>query len=166
MELGPFHIDIKRLYNHNIKHINLRDDNKVVQTMWIGEKLSTMEQLALKSFIDNGHEVHLYTYEDVKGVPNGVVIKDGNEILPESDIFCYSADGFHKGSVSAFSNWFRYKLLFDKGGWWVDTDNVCLKPFNFKSDYVFSSEWEDESRKGIRINAAPIKAPKGSDVMK
>ena len=30
------------------------------------------------------------------------------------------------GSHAAFSNLFRYKLLADRGGWWVDTDVVCL----------------------------------------
>ena len=116
--------------------------------------------------MDNGHKFHLYTYGEVKGIPKGTIVKDGNEILPESEIFYYTADPVHKGSVSSFSNWVRYKLLFDKGGWWVDTDNICLKPFNFSSEYVFSSEWENEDRVNNRINAAPIKVPKGSDVMK
>ena len=166
-ELDIFEIIVKKLSNKNTKHIHISDDNKVIQSMWIGDKLSTMEQLAIKSFLANGHEFHLYTYDDVKGIPQGTTIKDGNEIIPKSEIFCYSSDGFHKGSVSSFSNWFRYKLLFDKGGWWVDTDNVCLKPFNFESDYVFSSEWQDDNKvKDCLINAAPIKAPKGSDVMK
>src|SRR6187549_1688111 len=36
------------------------------------------------------------------------------------------AEGFGKGSPSAFSNHFRYRLLAEKGGWWIDTDVVCL----------------------------------------
>jgi len=165
--LSHFEFEVKRLFNNNVNLINLREDNKIVQSMWIGDKLSTMEQTAIRSFLANGHDFHLYTYSDIEGIPTGTTIKDGNEIIPESEIFCYDGDGYHAGSVSAFSNWFRYKLLFDKGGWWVDTDNVCLKPFNFKSDYVFSSEWQDDDKKKpYLINAAPIKAPKGSDVMK
>ena len=142
-ELDIFEFIVKKLNNTNTKHIHIQDDNRVVQSMWIGDKLSTMEQLAIKSFLDNGHKFHLYTYGEVKGIPKGTIVKDGNEILPESEIFYYTADPVHKGSVSSFSNWFRYKLLFDKGGWWVDTDNICLKPFNFSSEYVFSSEWEN-----------------------
>jgi hypothetical protein len=34
--------------------------------------------------------------------------------------------GIGRGSVSAFSNLFRYYLLHQMGGWWVDADVVCL----------------------------------------
>ena len=40
--------------------------SNIIQSLWIGEELSVMEQLCLSSFVKNGHEVHLYTYEDVK----------------------------------------------------------------------------------------------------
>ena len=133
-----------------------------IQGLWIGEKLSVMEQLSIKSFLDNGHDYHLYTYSDVEGVPDGTTIKDGNEILPESEIFTYSS-GEGKGSVSAFSNFFRYKLLYDKGGWWVDTDLICIKPFDFKDDFIFSSE---EHLGTVHINAGAIKAPKNSEPLK
>jgi hypothetical protein len=54
--------------------------------------LSKMEQLCVKSFIDHNLEYHLYTYGEVKNIPEGVIVKDGNEILPASyQIFssCY-----------------------------------------------------------------------------
>ena len=38
----------------------------IIQGLWIGETLSTMEYLSIKSFLDNGHEYHLYTYGEVK----------------------------------------------------------------------------------------------------
>ena len=75
----------------------------VVQSLWIGNRLSTLERLAIASFLANGHEYHLYGYGDVQGVPRGVTLKDGNAILPESRLFTYS-DGFAKGSYAAVSN--------------------------------------------------------------
>ena len=100
--------------------------------------------IGVSSFIKNGHEYHLYTYSDIKNVPEGTIIKDGNEILPEDSIFTYKY-GEGRGSVSAFSNVFRYKLLFDKGGYWVDTDVVCLNKWNFENhDYVFASEEDSD----------------------
>ena len=78
-------------------------DNNVIQGLWIGDKLSSLERLSLSSFIANGHDYHLYVYSDVKNVPEGVQIKDGNEILPGADIFSYNV-GPGKGSYSAFSN--------------------------------------------------------------
>lgn len=100
----------------------------IVQSLWIGNRLTTLEQLAIKSHLANGHEYHLYTYDSIENVPEGTTVKDGNEILPEDQIFTYQTE-FGKGSYSAFSNYFRYELLFNKGGWWVDADVVCLRSF-------------------------------------
>ena len=133
-----------------------------IQGLWIGDRLSNLENLSISSFIANGHDYHLYVYNDVDNIPSGATVKDGNEILPESEIFSYNV-GPGRGSPSAFSNFFRYKLLYDRGGWWSDTDIVCLKPFEFDSDYVISSE----SHLGNRhITSGVIKAPKGSPAMK
>ena len=88
--------------------------SNIIQSLWIGDELSNMEQLSAKSFIDHGHTYHLYTYGDVKNIPEGVIVKDGNEILLESEIFRYK-----NGSVSAFSNLFRFALLYKKGGCWA-----------------------------------------------
>ncbi len=48
-------------------------DNKIVQGLWIGNKLSLLEQLSLKSFMANGHEYHLYIYDDVENIPEGTI---------------------------------------------------------------------------------------------
>ena len=127
----------------------------IIQSLWIGSDLSKMEQLSIKSFIDHGHTYHLYTYDKVGGIPEGVVVKDGNEILDRSEIFRYK-----NGSISAFSNIFRFVLLYKKGGYWADTDLVCVKKLPFKeNDIVFSSE-PDNSYKSIIPNAGLIKIPK------
>src|ERR1041385_3961243 len=103
-----------------------------IQSLWIGPRLSAMERACLASFLRHGHEVHLYTYNDVDGVPPGVIVRDGSEILPPERIFSYR----EHDTVSGFSNFFRYKLLSERGGWWVDTDVICLEPFTFDGDYV------------------------------
>lgn len=110
--------------------------DRVVQGLWIGTELSVMEQMAIASFLMNGHEYHLYVYEEVKNVPAGTVIKDAREVLPSTMIFQYR----DFKSYAGFSNFFRYKLLLERGGWWVDTDVVCLRTFDFRAAYVFSSE--------------------------
>src|ERR1700678_418306 len=117
-----------------------------------------MERLCIESFLQNGHPFHLYVYEDVAGVPAGTELRDANQILPASRIFQY----YEHASYSGFSNFFRYKLLLEFGGWYTDTDMVCLRPFDFESDYVFSSQ-------GIRtprmVNCGVMKAPPASDIM-
>jgi hypothetical protein len=101
-----------------------------MQGLWIGTELSALERLSIASFLEHGHEYHLYVYGDVRNVPEGTTIKDGGEILPASLIFQYRE---HK-SFSAFANFFRYKLLLENGGWWVDADTICLRPFDVDRD--------------------------------
>ena len=110
--------------------------NTPIQGLWIGDALSVMEQLSIVSFLKFGHDYHLYVYDDVAQVPDGAVVKDGNEILPASMIFQYR----DWPSFSGFSNYFRYKLLLDEGGWWADLDTICLKPLDFEDSYVIASE--------------------------
>jgi Glycosyltransferase sugar-binding region containing DXD motif len=131
----------------------------IIQGLWIGDHLSTMEQLSIASFLDHGHEYHLYVYQPVSNVPAGTSVKDAYEILPESMIFQYRKHPSYAG----FANFFRYKLLLDVGGWWVDTDTVCLRPFDFASDYVFSSE---PTKAGTDTPSTGfIKVPPGSAIM-
>ncbi|HEY7665054.1 MAG TPA: glycosyltransferase family 2 protein [Xanthobacteraceae bacterium] len=96
------------------------------QTFWHGGPLSPYEHFCLRSFIDWGHAVDLYSYDADLVVPAGVRICDAAELVARDKVFVYQAEGFGKGSPSAFSNFFRYKLLAEKGGWWIDTDVVCL----------------------------------------
>jgi mannosyltransferase OCH1-like enzyme len=135
-----------------------RNGNGVVQGLWIGSELSVMEQLSIASFLRNGHAYHLYVYDEMRNVPTGTTVKDAREILPPSSIFQYR----QRPSYAGFANFFRYKLLLERGGWWVDTDTVCLKPFDFSAEYVFSSEI---SKGREVVTSGIIKAPAGSEVM-
>lgn len=117
------------------------DDNKIIQSLWIGEKLENLELLTLKSFVAQGHEFHLYTYSEIKTpIPKGVLLKDANSIITKDKIFTYKSKneyGHGKGSYAGFSDIFRYKLLYEKGGWWVDMDVTCLQYFDIKTPYFF-----------------------------
>lgn len=117
-----------------------------------------MEKLSLASFLRQGHTYHLYSYNHLADVPTGTVVKDAREILPESAIFQYK----DRPSYAGFSNYFRYKLLLERGGWWTDTDVVCLRPFQFAEEQVFSSELNC----GREIVASCVlKAPPKSEAM-
>lgn len=113
-----------------------------------------MELLCIQSFIQNGHEFHLYVYNDIENAPGEVVQMDANKIISENKIFKDS-----HGGVSSFSDWFRYQLLYDKGGWWVDMDSICLKYFDFESEYCFSTEKPHYPHKQALLNNGFIKSP-------
>jgi mannosyltransferase OCH1-like enzyme len=132
--------------------------NKIIQGLWIGPELTVMEQLSISSFLLNRHEYHLYVYDKPKNVPAGTVVKDAVEILPASRIFQYK----HFPTYAGFANFFRYKLLLERGGWWADTDAICLKPFDFSEPHVFATEICDGQEV---VTSGIIKAPKGSPAM-
>ena len=111
-------------------------DKQIIQGLWIGPELSAMEQLSIASFLKNGHEYHLYVYKEMKNVPGGCVLRDANEILPGARVFQYQ----QYPSYAGFANFFRYKLLLERGGWWADTDVICLKTLDFPETQVFASE--------------------------
>jgi hypothetical protein len=144
--------------------VDLPMNDSIMQTLWVGPRLSTMSRMALQSFLDHGHEVHLYCYARVDGAPAGIVFRDAGEILPEHQVFAYRS-GFGRGSYSAFSNYFRYKLLLDRGGWWVDADVVCLRPWTFEEEHVFASERVDRRTDSVTTSSCAIKQPAGSPLM-
>jgi hypothetical protein len=119
----------------------LLPDNKIVHALWIGEYLSDMELMTIRSFIHQGHSFYLWLYKPLKTpLPEGTVCMDAAMIIPEERIFRYrykNQFGHGKGSLGGFSDIFRYKLLFEHGGWWTDMDMTCLKPLNFTEPYVF-----------------------------
>jgi mannosyltransferase OCH1-like enzyme len=118
-----------------------------------------MGHMAISSFLRHGHTFHLYVYQRPTGIPEGTIVLDANEILPPARIFKYR----EYDSYAGFANFFRYKLLLERGGWWVDTDMMCLQPFRFPSEYVFSSEID---RGVAKVTNSAMKAPPGSEIFK
>jgi glycosyltransferase involved in cell wall biosynthesis len=143
----------------------LSPDNRIVHGLWIGPALSKMELLTIHSFLKHGHEFHLWLYDDLNTpLPKGVIIEDANEIIPENRIIRKAEvdpeSGVGKGSVSSpFSDLFRYKLLYEKGGYWVDMDVTCLQPFNFDAPYLFRAH-------AVGVVGNIMKCPPRSKLMK
>jgi hypothetical protein len=116
--------------NNKIKFI--REDNIIIQGLWVGDRISDLHRLCIESFIKAGHCYVLYTYGHVDNVPPEVVFMNAEYIIPSTMIYSFN------GSFAGFSDLFRSKLMEIKGGWYVDLDIFCLKPLDIQSDYVFS----------------------------
>jgi hypothetical protein len=114
----------------------------IFQAFWWGKTLSPYEMLCLRSFVDHGHQVHLYTFESQLDVPAGVLTCDASALISRDRFFTYET-GVTKGSPAAFANLFRYRLLAEKGGWWIDTDVVCLSSAIPSFDQFFAYQ-DDE----------------------
>ncbi len=78
-----------------------------VGTLWIGGALSWMEQLCLKSFVDQGQKITLFSYEDIPNVPEGVIRRDGREILDTDNFMKYEK----KDSFALFADLFRLHMI-------------------------------------------------------
>jgi 4-hydroxybenzoate polyprenyltransferase len=138
--------------------------NQIINGLWIGEELSRLELLSIQSFLDAGHRFRLWTYGPLRNkLPHGIEICDAGEIIPASKIFRYkyaNSFGHGKGSVSGFSDVFRYKLLYEHGGWWVDMDVCCLSYFNVESPYFFRKHHD------LPLVGNVMKVPPRSELMK
>lgn len=100
----------------------------VANFLWVGNQLSMYEFKCIESFVENRFKVHVYSYGDLE-LPIGALLKDGREILPETEVYSYTQNG-RQGNLAAFSDAFRYELCKKKAGWWFDTDVFCLKNVN------------------------------------
>ena len=129
--------------------------SRSVATLWIGPKLSPLEQLSALSLLETGHELTLYTYEDVQHVPQGVRIADARTLLPGPIVR-------HKktGSPALHSDLFRFELMRQTDSTWVDLDVLALKPLPTERTHVFA--WENAGS----INGAVLKLPKESPALK
>ncbi|WP_050528189.1 glycosyltransferase family 32 protein [Pseudorhodobacter aquimaris] len=129
-----------------------------VGTLWIGGALSWMEQLCLKSFVDKGQKITLFSYEEVANVPDGVTRRDGREILDTDDFIKYEK----KDSFALFADYFRLHMIRKNPGMiWVDTDVYCHRVMDYDSDYVMGFELPG----GRRVNNAILGLPAESAVL-
>ncbi|WP_108387296.1 hypothetical protein [Yoonia sediminilitoris] len=129
-----------------------------VGTLWIGGPLSWMEQLCLKSFVDQGQKVTLFSYEEIPNVPAGVIRRDGREVIDTDDFIKYE----QKNSYALFADLFRLHMIHQNPGMiWVDTDVYCHRPMAYESDYVFGYELPGAHR----VNNAVLGMPADSQLL-
>jgi hypothetical protein len=114
----------------------------VFQSFWYGESLSPYEKMCMRSFLDHGHSFCLYSYSQQIEIPPRIQLRNAAEILDQGEYFTYKS-GPGAGSHAAFSNLFRYKLLAERGGWWVDTDVVCLSGDVPHFDQFFANQTDE-----------------------
>ncbi|PIE09623.1 MAG: hypothetical protein CSA72_12125 [Rhodobacterales bacterium] len=126
-----------------------------IASLWIGGRLSWLEQLCLKSFADAGHHTTLYSYEPIPNLPEGVHAGDAEEIFPSEPMLRH----VRTGSPAIHADMWRLHLLKKTDKIWVDADMYCRQPFAFDSPFVFG--WE---KPGLVCNAV-LGLPKDSKTL-
>lgn len=134
----------------------------LAQSLWIGRRLRWIERLAIKSYLDNGWRFQLYTYDEVANVPEGCEVLDASVIIPAKDVFREGrGSGVHTGSIGAYSDLFRYKLLLMRGGMWTDTDVINFKRYDPEGQRFICTEISDAAV--VTLNGAVMAAPAGDE---
>ncbi|SPH17392.1 hypothetical protein DEA8626_00910 [Defluviimonas aquaemixtae] len=129
-------------------------NRRPVASLWIGPRLHYLNQLCLKSHVDQGHPTTLYVTDDVQDAPEGV------EIRPAAEIMDLDMALVARTSASFLSNVFRYKMIRKTGAIWIDCDAFCHRPFPDGMDYVFG-----EHGLSGALNCGVIGLPQRCEVM-
>lgn len=126
---------------------------------WFGKPLNAFHWACIRSFVTRGHDYRLYVYQPME-IPAGVAQMDANDILPRSNLFEIKNPVTGDPDVGPFSDLFRYKLLLDRGGWYVDVDTICLADDYPDQIRAWANENEEIEGKVV-INNAQMCLPQG-----
>jgi len=149
------------------EHVGFVTNSNEFQFFWSEGPLNWISQLGLRSFTRfSDITVHVYSYD--RGLNpdiQGCICLDANEYLPR-EIYerVKTSFGGKYGEGSGYSraaDLFRYKLLYEKGGWYFDTDCLLIKPLTplFDRDHVFG--WASATVVGNAV----LKFPKGDAML-
>jgi hypothetical protein len=121
-----------------------------------GPAFGALEKACVSSFLRHGHRLKLFSYDPLE-VPEGVILADARRFVPaaERDAFFAVAPG----RISQFSNGFRYAMLHRQGGWWVDTDVLCVNAEVSDREVVLG--WQSDPAR-----PAPLPARVGTAIMR
>src|SRR3569623_643077 len=133
---------------------------ETVRCFWHGSPLGPYQLMGMRSFVDKGHTVELFTYDPAITVPDWIVRRDAIESWPTDHVLVYRKD-IGRGSFALHANLFRYAMLHRLGGWWVDHDVVLLREELPALDIYFSLEPVDP----IRATFSVLKFPAGHPAM-
>jgi len=126
-----------------------------LQAYWSGPPLSLLELICLESWVRFGAQVDLFTHDSVDSMREQVPVTirpyvtviDADLIVDRSQKFNYA--GGHKTKrddafkALPFSDLFRYELLRQRGGIWMDFDIILIRPIPsrlLRAPYFFVSE--------------------------
>ncbi len=119
-----------------------------IVSFWHGP-MSWRERLCSTSFVRHGHEVEIYAYEPLSGLPEGAVVRDAAQILSADQLTFYKG----KGTPGVFSDRFRLCLLRQGKGLYSDLDVYCLRPFAGLPEHVMGFE------SATSVNNAVLRIP-------
>jgi hypothetical protein len=108
---------------------------KVIQMIWIDKGKNDIFNLSIASWLAHGYKIDLYT-NNMNMVDNSLV----NHIDYRTIMDIETDDILHLADL------LRFKLLYEKGGIYVDCDMILVNDYDFNSDkIIISSEYTMQS---------------------
>jgi hypothetical protein len=87
-----------------------------------------------------GHPVRVWSYSPQKLeflLAHGVELRSAEDVIPRT-LYEEIVAG---SEIRYFSDIFRYAVLHEHGGLWMDSDVVLLRPFPFGGEHFFNLQW-------------------------
>ena len=135
----------------------MSQSNKV-STLWLKGRIRNIDHVCLASMVANDLDVSLYSYESVSNVPEGIKLKDANEILDLSlldKLQCIKKkENNSYQPIVNFSDFFRIFLQKHEKGLWLDSDMFIFRPFTYDLKEVFFG-YEGKGRIGSPVFYLP-----------
>lgn len=115
----------------------MRDE--IVQGFWHGDPLTPLHWACLRSFLICGLSFDLYSYQRLS-VPAGVRLCDAAQVIPQDQLFMFRNAFTGSPDVAPFADYFRLKLLVQRGGWWCDVDTIAQRGHLPRGDRVWARQ--------------------------
>ncbi|TSE12893.1 hypothetical protein C1D09_006785 [Mesorhizobium intechi] len=159
-ELAPFLREVdsppqrrerSRQFDARISRFLSRDDTALAQINCFYQVMSDKAEhrtliAATTSMRAAGHPVRVWSYAPEKLeflVARGIEVRNADDVMPRA-LFERIVAG---SEIRYFSDIFRYALLYEHGGLWMDCDVILLRAFPFRGDHFFNLQWRG-SHKG------------------
>lgn len=127
-----------------------------VASFWAGGDLSFVEQMVIRSYVEQGCDFTLYVPQPVGGIPAGTTVRDAAAIMPVPAAIAPDPDPDRK-ALAVWSDLFRVRLLSQRAVIWVDLDAYCLRPYAAPEGHLFGRDDADGVLTGVM--ALPPESP-------
>jgi hypothetical protein len=128
-----------------------------IVTFWHGP-LDALRRLCLRSQVAAGHNVTVYSFEPLAGLPDGVGNAEAEAILPQAFAERLRPTGPHgewrDWTTLQFSDFFRMRLMALGAGLWLDADVLLLRPIEIDPAKPYFA-WERPRQLGNSVLYLP-----------
>jgi non-ribosomal peptide synthetase component F len=132
-----------------------------IVSFWHGP-LDALRRTCLRSQLAAGHQVTVYSFDPIAGLPDGVGNAEAEAILPHAfaeRLRPPEPDGsWRDWTTLQFSDFFRMRLMARNAGLWMDPDVLLLKPTEIDPAKPYFA-WERRRQLGNSVLYLPRHHP-------